>query len=157
MPGVRIPSLRPNWNPHDCWKTQCSCGFLGFLGPIFQNRPTVDVQPPKGQKQQKNRFLIFIREAVFSFFRHRQRNDFRRPVRDVLGFDRGRRCFRETGKYYRFTKRNTRSIIENKGNVCLFFCEAFLWKESFYTATATVSMLLWNVCIIRKSERNQWR
>ena len=34
---------------------QHSCGFSGFLGTIFQNRPTVDVQP---QKEQKTAFLI---------------------------------------------------------------------------------------------------
>ena len=65
------------------WRNRChpdffqySCGFPGFLGPIFQNRPTVDVQPPKEQKQQKTAFLLLLRKAVFSFFRHRQRNDF---------------------------------------------------------------------------------
>ena len=80
------------------WRNRChpdffqySCGFPGFLGPIFQNRPTVDVQPPKEQKQQKAAFLLLLRKAVFSFFRHRQRNDFRLSVRAVLGFDRGRR------------------------------------------------------------------
>ena len=84
----------------------------GLFKVDFQNRPTVDVQPPKEQKQQKTAFLLLLRKAFFQFFRHRQRNDFRRPVRDVLGFDRERRCFRETGKHYRFTSKNTRSIIK---------------------------------------------
>ena len=30
---------------------QYSCGFMGFLGPTFQNRSTVDVQPQKEQKK----------------------------------------------------------------------------------------------------------
>ena len=76
---------------------QYSCGFMGFLGPTFQNRSTVDVQPPKEQKQQKTAFLLLLRKAVFSFFRHWQRNDFRLSVRAVLGFDRGRRRWGLTG------------------------------------------------------------
>ena len=86
------------------WRNRChpyffqySCGFPGFLGPIFQNRPTVDVQPPKEQKQHKTAFLLLHRKAVFSFFRRRQRNDFRLSVRVVLGFDRGRRRWGLTG------------------------------------------------------------
>ena len=85
------------------WRNRChpdffqySWGFPGFLGPIFQNRPTVDVQPPKEQKQQKTAFLLLLRKAVFSFFRHRQRNDFRLSVRAVLEFDRGRRRWGST-------------------------------------------------------------
>ena len=46
---------------------QYSCGFPGFLGPIFQNRPTVDVQPPKEQKQQKTAFLIKIGKRFCHF------------------------------------------------------------------------------------------
>ena len=90
--------------PKKGWRNRChpdffqySCGFPGFLGPVFQNRPTVDVQPPKEQKQQKTAFLLLLRKAVFSFFRHRQRNDFRLSVRDVLEFDRGRRRWGLTG------------------------------------------------------------
>ena len=86
------------------WRNRChpdffqySWGFPGFLGPIFQNRPTVDVQPPKEQKQHKTAFLLLHRKAVFSFFRRRQRNDFRLSVRVVLGFDRGRRRWGLTG------------------------------------------------------------
>jgi hypothetical protein len=56
----------------------------------------VDVQPPKEQKQQKTAFLLLLRKAVFSFFRHRQRNDFRLSVRAVLEFDRGRRRWGST-------------------------------------------------------------
>ena len=85
------------------WRNRChpdffqySCGFPGFLGPIFQNRPTVDVQPPKEQKQQKTAFLLLLRKAVLSFFRHRQRNDFRLSVRAVLEFDRRRRLWGST-------------------------------------------------------------
>ena len=76
---------------------QYSCWFPGFLGQVFQNRPTVDVQPQKEQKQQKTAFLLLLRKAVFSFFRHRQRNDFRLSVRAVLEFDRGRRRWGLTG------------------------------------------------------------
>ena len=65
------------------WRNRChpdffqySCGFPGFSGPIFQNRPTVDVQPQKEQKQQKppscycsgRRFFHFLdtgREMIF--------------------------------------------------------------------------------------------
>ena len=90
--------------PKKGWRNRChpdffqySCGFPGFLGPIFQNRPTVDVQPPKEQKQHKTAFLLLHRKAVFSFFRRRQRNDFRLSVRVVLGFDRGRRRWGLTG------------------------------------------------------------
>ena len=82
------------------WRNRChpyffqySWGFPGFLGPVFQNRPTVDVPPPK---EPKNRFPNKNREAVFSFFRHRQRNDFRLSVRAVLEFDRGRRRWGST-------------------------------------------------------------
>ena len=46
---------------------QYSCGLSGFLGPIFQNRPTVDVQPPKEQKRQKTAFLIKIGRRFFHF------------------------------------------------------------------------------------------
>ena len=53
------------------WRNRChpdffqySCGFSGFLGPIFQNRPTVDVQPPK---RQKAAFLIKIGRRFFHF------------------------------------------------------------------------------------------
>ena len=46
---------------------QHSCGFSGFLGTIFQNRPTVAVQPPKEQKQQKTAFLIKIGKRFFHF------------------------------------------------------------------------------------------
>ena len=56
------------------WRNRChpyffqySCGFPGFLGPIFQNRPTVDVQPPKEQKQKKTAFLLLLRKAFFHF------------------------------------------------------------------------------------------
>ena len=69
--------------PKKGWRNRChpdffqySCGFPGFLGPVFQNRPTVDVQPPKEQKQQKppscycsgRRFFHFLdtgREMIF--------------------------------------------------------------------------------------------
>ena len=40
----------------------------GLLGPIFQNRPTVDVQPSKEQKQQKNRLLVTAQEGGFFIF-----------------------------------------------------------------------------------------
>ena len=46
---------------------QYSWGFPGFLGPVFQNRPTVDVQPPKEQKQKKTAFLLLLRKAFFHF------------------------------------------------------------------------------------------
>ena len=69
--------------PKQGWRNRChpcffqySCGFPGFSGPIFQNRPTVDVQPQKEQKQQKppscycsgRRFFHFLdtgREMIF--------------------------------------------------------------------------------------------
>ena len=63
----------------------------GLFRVGFSKPPYLDVQPPKEQKQQKTAFLLLLRKAVFSFFRHRQRNDFRLSVRAVLGFDRGRR------------------------------------------------------------------
>ena len=44
-----------------------SCGFPGFLSSIFQNRPTVDGQPPKEQKQKKTAFLLLLRKAFFHF------------------------------------------------------------------------------------------
>ena len=47
---------------------QYSCGFMGFLGPTFQNRSTVDVQPPKEQKQLKNRLLVTAQEGGFFIF-----------------------------------------------------------------------------------------
>ena len=95
-----ISSLPPKKGWRNCCHPdffQYSCGFPGFLRSIFQNRPTVDVQPPKEQKQHKTAFLLLHRKAVFSFFRRRQRNDFRLSVRVVLGFDRGRRRWGLTG------------------------------------------------------------
>ena len=66
----------------------------GLFRVGFSKPPYLDVQPPK---EQKNRFPNKNREAVLSFFRHRQRNNFRWPVRDVLGIDRGRRRWGSTG------------------------------------------------------------
>ena len=60
----------------------------GLFRADFSKSPHRGCPTPKRAKTAKNRFLIFIREAVFSFFRHRQRNDFRLSVRAVLGFDR---------------------------------------------------------------------
>ena len=47
-------------------------------------------------KRAKSRFPNKNRKAVLSFFRHRQGNNFRWPVRDVLGIDRGRRRWGST-------------------------------------------------------------
>ena len=74
-----ISSLPPKKGWRNCCHPdffQYSCGFPGFLRSIFQNRPTVDVQPPKEQKQQKppscycsgRRFFHFLdtgREMIF--------------------------------------------------------------------------------------------
>ena len=74
-----ISSLPPKKGWRNCCHPdffQYSCGFPGFLRSIFQIRPTVDVQPPKEQKQQKppscycsgRRFFHFLdtgREMIF--------------------------------------------------------------------------------------------
>ena len=75
---------------------QCLWGFLGFLRLAFQNRPTVAVQPPKEQKRQKNASLFLLGKR-FCHFLDTDRNNFRWPVRDVLGIDRGRRRWGSTG------------------------------------------------------------
>ena len=65
-----ISSLPPKKGWRNCCHPdffQYSCGFPGFLRSIFQNRPTVDVQPPKEQKQKKTAFLLLLRKAFFHF------------------------------------------------------------------------------------------
>ena len=65
-----ISSLPPKKGWRNCCHPdffQYSCGFPGFLRSIFQNRPTVDVQPPKEQKQQKTAFLIKIGKRFCHF------------------------------------------------------------------------------------------
>ena len=52
----------------------------GLFRVGFSKPPYLDVQPPKEQKQHKTAFLLLHRKAVFSFFRRRQRNDFRLSV-----------------------------------------------------------------------------
>ncbi|RGU04437.1 hypothetical protein DWW99_03155 [[Clostridium] leptum] len=66
-------------------------GVSGLFKAGFSKPPHRGCPTSKRAKKTKNRFLIFIRKAVFSFFRHQQRNDFRLSVRDILGIDRGRR------------------------------------------------------------------
>ena len=60
--------------PKKGWRNRChpdffqySCGFSGFWGPIFQNRSTVDVQPPKEQKRQKTASLFLLGKRFFHF------------------------------------------------------------------------------------------
>ena len=63
----------------------------GLFRADFSKSPQRGCPTPKRTKTAKNRLLVTAQEGVFSFFRHRQRNDFRLSVRAVLGFDRGRR------------------------------------------------------------------
>ena len=62
----------------------------GLFRVDFSKPPYLDVQPPKEQKQQKTAFLIKIGKR-FCHSLDTDRNNFRWPVRDVLGIDRGRR------------------------------------------------------------------
>ena len=62
-------------------------GFRAFQGRFFKIAPPW-MSNPKRAKTAKTAFLLLLRKAVFSFFRHRQRNDFRLSVRAVLEFDR---------------------------------------------------------------------
>ena len=121
MPGVRIPSLRPRRGDEiDVTPIFFSihAGFRAFQGRFFKIAPPWMSNPQKS-KNSKNRLLVtvnctlfvrqynilnnkwgavqLLRKAVFSFFRHRQRNDFRLSVRAVLEFDRGRRRWGLTG------------------------------------------------------------
>ena len=68
----------------------------GLFRAGFSKSPHRGCPTPKRAKTAKNRFPNKDREAVLSFFRHRQRNDFRLSVRAVLEFDRGRRRWGST-------------------------------------------------------------
>ena len=64
---------------------------FGLFRADFSKSPHRGCPTPKRAKKAKNRFPNKDREAVLSFFRHRQRNDFRWSDRAVLGIDKRRR------------------------------------------------------------------
>ena len=92
---IQVPSLAPR-RGDEIVVTQIVLVFIwasGLFRADFSKSPHRGCPTPK---RAKNRFPNKNREAVFSFFRHRQRNDFRLSVRDVLEFDRGRRRWGST-------------------------------------------------------------